>query len=230
MFEQLKKEVYKANIELVKKGLVLYTWGNVSAIDEERKYIVIKPSGVDYDEMTSEDMVVVDMDGNVVEGKYRPSSDTKSHLEIYKAFINTHAVAHTHSTYATSYSQAAKGIIPMGTTHADYFYGEIPCTRALLSDEIKNDYELNTGKVIIETFLGKDYNAIPACLVRNHGPFTWGDNAMEAVFHSVVLEEIAKMAFITEKVNKDIQSINKLLLDKHFKRKHGQSAYYGQTK
>ena len=230
MFELLKKEVYKANIELVKKGLVLYTWGNVSAIDEERKYIVIKPSGVDYDEMTSEDMVVVDMDGNVVEGEYRPSSDTKSHIEIYKAFINTHAVAHTHSTYATSFSQAAKGIIPMGTTHADYFNGEIPCTRALLSDEIKNDYELNTGKVIVETFTGKDYNAIPACLVRNHGPFTWGDNAMEAVFHSVVLEEIAKMAFITEKANKDIQSINKLLLDKHFKRKHGQSAYYGQTK
>ena len=230
MFELLKKEVYKANIELVKKGLVLYTWGNVSAIDEERKYIVIKPSGVDYDEMTSEDMVVVDMDGNVVEGEYRPSSDTKSHIEIYKAFINTHAVAHTHSTYATSFSQAAKGIIPMGTTHADYFNGEIPCTRALLSDEIKNDYELNTGKVIVETFTGNDYNAIPACLVRNHGPFTWGDNAMEAVFHSVVLEEIAKMAFITEKANKDIQSINKLLLDKHFKRKHGQSAYYGQTK
>lgn len=230
MFELLKKEVYKANIELVKKGLVLYTWGNVSAIDEERKYIVIKPSGVDYDEMMSEDMVVVDMDGNVVEGKYRPSSDTKSHIEIYKAFINTHAVAHTHSTYATSFSQAAKGIIPMGTTHADYFNGEIPCTRALLSDEIKNDYELNTGKVIVETFTGKDYNAIPACLVRNHGPFTWGDNAMEAVFHSVVLEEIAKMAFITEKANKDIQSISKLLLDKHFKRKHGQSAYYGQTK
>lgn len=230
MFELLKKEVYKANIELVKKGLVLYTWGNVSAIDEERKYIVIKPSGVDYDEMMSEDMVVVDMDGNVVEGKYRPSSDTKSHIEIYKAFINTHAVAHTHSTYATSFSQAAKGIIPMGTTHADYFNGEIPCTRALLSDETKNDYELNTGKVIVETFTGKDYNAIPACLVRNHGPFTWGDNAMEAVFHSVVLEEIAKMAFITEKANKDIQSINKLLLDKHFKRKHGQSAYYGQTK
>ncbi|NLF36126.1 MAG: L-ribulose-5-phosphate 4-epimerase AraD [Clostridiaceae bacterium] len=230
MFELLKKEVYKANIELVKKGLVLYTWGNVSAIDEERKYIVIKPSGVDYDEMTSEDMVVVDMDGNVVEGEYRPSSDTKSHIEIYKAFINTHAVAHTHSTYATSFAQAAKGIIPMGTTHADYFNGEIPCTRALLSDEIKNDYELNTGKVIVETFTGKDYNAIPACLVRNHGPFTWGDNAMEAVFHSVVLEEIAKMAFITEKANKDIQSINKLLLDKHFKRKHGQSAYYGQTK
>ncbi|MDD2262397.1 MAG: L-ribulose-5-phosphate 4-epimerase [Clostridia bacterium] len=230
MFELLKKEVYKANIELVKKGLVLYTWGNVSAIDEERKYIVIKPSGVDYDEMTSEDMVVVDMDGNVVEGEYRPSSDTKSHIELYKAFINTHAVAHTHSTYATSFAQAAKGIIPMGTTHADYFNGEIPCTRALLSDEIKNDYELNTGKVIVETFTGKDYNAIPACLVRNHGPFTWGDNAMEAVFHSVVLEEIAKMAFITEKANKDIQSINKLLLDKHFKRKHGQSAYYGQTK
>lgn len=230
MFELLKKEVYKANIELVKKGLVLYTWGNVSAIDEERKYIVIKPSGVDYDEMMSEDMVVVDMDGNVVEGEYRPSSDTKSHIELYKAFINTHAVAHTHSTYATSFAQAAKGIIPMGTTHADYFNGEIPCTRALLSDEIKNDYELNTGKVIVETFTGKDYNAIPACLVRNHGPFTWGDNAMEAVFHSVVLEEIAKMAFITEKANKDIQSINKLLLDKHFKRKHGQSAYYGQTK
>lgn len=228
MLEELKKAVYKANIELVKKGLVLYTWGNVSGIDEQRSHVVIKPSGVDYEEMTYEDMVVVDMDGNVVEGKFKPSSDTKTHIEIYKAFSETWAVAHTHSVYATSYSQAGRGIIPIGTTHADYFYGEVPCTRAMTSEEIKNDYEKNTGIVITETFKGKDYNAIPACLVRNHGPFTWGDNALDAVFHSVILEEIAEMAFITEKINKDIQPINKYLLDKHFKRKHGKTAYYGQ--
>jgi len=228
MFEQLKMDVYKANMELVKKGLVLYTWGNVSAIDQERKHVVIKPSGVDYEHMSYEDMVVVGMDGEVIEGKLKPSSDTKTHLEIYKAFENTWAVAHTHSVYAVSYAQAGRNIIPMGSTHADYFYGEVPCTRAMMPEEIRNEYEKNTGKVITETFKNKDYNAIPACLVRNHGPFTWGNTALEAVFHSVVLEEIAKMAFITERINKDIQPMSKCLLDKHFKRKHGKDAYYGQ--
>ena len=229
MLEELKKAVYKANIELVKKGLVLYTWGNVSGIDEQRSHVVIKPSGVDYEEMTYEDMVVVDMDGNIVEGKFKPSSDTKTHIEIYKAFSETWAVAHTHSVYATSYSQAGRGIIPIGTTHADYFYGDIPCTRALSKEEVESDYETNTGKVIVETIRGSGYEvlSIPGIIVKNHGPFTWGVNAEDAVYKAVVMEEVANIALKTLQLNPS-SNMPQYVLDKHYFRKHGSKAYYGQ--
>lgn len=228
MLEQLKKRVFEQNLALVKHNLVILTWGNVSAIDRDTGWIVIKPSGVDYATMKAEDMVVVDMDGNVVEGKYRPSSDTPTHLELYKAFKDIGGVVHTHSTYATAYAQAGRSITAYGTTHADAFYGDVPCTRPLSKEEVQTDYERNTGKVIVETV--KDCDAIPAVLVKNHGPFTWGNSPEKAVENAVTLEEVAKMATLTEKLNPKAKCVDKYLLDKHYFRKHGKNAYYGQNK
>jgi L-ribulose-5-phosphate 4-epimerase len=230
MLESLKERVYKANMDLVRHGLVLYTWGNVSGIDQKSRLVVIKPSGVDYTEMKEEDMVVCDLLGNIIEGRMNPSSDTKTHLELYKHFNDIGGIVHTHSTFATAFAQAGRGIPPYGTTHADYFLGEIPCTRILTEEEVNGDYERNTGKVIIERFENMDHSAVPACLVKNHGPFVWGKTPEEAVYHSVVLEEIARMAVITETVNTDVKAADKYLLDKHFNRKHGKNAYYGQDK
>ncbi|MFA7673250.1 MAG: L-ribulose-5-phosphate 4-epimerase [Clostridia bacterium] len=230
MLESLKKRVYEANMDLVKHGLVLYTWGNVSGIDQKSRLVVIKPSGVDYANMKEEDMVVCDLEGNIIEGRMNPSSDTKTHLELYKHFNDIGGIVHTHSTFATAFAQAGRGILPYGTTHADYFRGEIPCTRVLTEEEVNGDYERNTGKVIVERFECMDHSAVPACLVKNHGPFVWGKTPEEAVYHSVVLEEIARMAVITETVNADVQEADKYLLDKHFNRKHGKNAYYGQDK
>lgn len=230
MLESLKKQVCAANLDLVAKGVVIYTWGNVSGIDRERRLVVIKPSGIDYEGMKPEDMVVVDLiTGKVVEGKWQPSSDTKTHLELYKAFPNIGGIAHTHSINAVAFAQAGIDICALGTTHADYFYGDIPCTRALTKMEIENDYELNTGKVIIETFENKDPEAIPGVLVFNHAPFSWGLDPAEAVHNAVVLEEVAKMAFRCEIINHDITRMGKYILDKHYHRKHGKSAYYGQN-
>ena len=229
MLEELKEKVYRANIDLVKHNLVIYTWGNVSAIDREQGVIVIKPSGVAYDEMKASDMVVVDLDGRVVEGKLNPSSDTPTHLEIYKAFPSVGAVVHTHSTYATAWAQACKSIPVVGTTHADYFFGEVPCTRAMSRAEVVDQYEKNTGTVIVERFAQLNPEHTPAVLVANHGPFTWGKSPEEAVHNSVVLEEVAKMAFITSLLNPSM-TMNELLVEKHFNRKHGKNAYYGQMK
>ena len=230
MLEELKKEVYEANMMLPKYGLVTFTWGNVSAIDAERKYFVIKPSGVEYDKLTPEDMVVVDMEGNVVEGKYRPSSDTPTHLELYKAFPEIGGVVHTHSSYATSWAQAGRDIPCYGTTHADYFYGDIPCVRTLTADEIADFYEKNTGVLIADEFeaRGRDYEAVPGVLCKNHGPFAWGKDAFEAVHNAVVLEEVAKMAYRTETINPSVKPAPQELQDKHYFRKHGANAYYGQ--
>ncbi len=230
MLEELKREVYEANMELPKYGLVTFTWGNVSAIDREKGLFVIKPSGVDYDKLTPQDMVVVDLEGNRVEGKYNPSSDTATHLEIYKAFPEVGGVVHTHSSYATSWAQAGRSIPCYGTTHADYMYGEIPCVRCLTKEEIEGDYEKNTGLLIVSEFkrMEKDPKAVPAVLCKNHGPFAWGKNATEAVHNAVVLEEVAKMAYRAETINKDIQPAPYELQDKHYYRKHGDNAYYGQ--
>ncbi|MBF4806083.1 MAG: L-ribulose-5-phosphate 4-epimerase [Pseudoleptotrichia goodfellowii] len=230
--EKLKEEVYKANMELPAKGLVLFTWGNVSAIDREKGLVVIKPSGVDYDKMKAEDMVVVDLDGKVVEGELNPSSDTPTHVELYKKFPNIGGIVHTHSTNATIWAQSGRDIPAYGTTHADYFYGPIPCTRKMTPEEIKGEYEKETGTVIIETFEKRniDPKFVPAVVVHSHGPFTWGKNAAEAVYNSVVLEELSKMAIYTEQINKDIKPMQQELLDKHFLRKHGENAYYGQKK
>lgn len=224
---KLKQQVFQANVDIVKHGLVIFTWGNVSAIDRERKLVVIKPSGVSYDNMNSDDMVVVDMNGNAVEGKYKPSSDTATHLELYKAFPEIGGIVHTHSTYATAWAQAGIDIPNIGTTHADYFSDDIPCTRDMTEAEVKGDYEKDTGTVIIERF--KDLNPvhIPGVLVKNHGPFSWGSNADDAVHNAVVLEQVAKMAFISNQVNPNL-TMNKLLIQKHFSRKHGPDAYYGQ--
>ena len=224
---KLKQQVFQANIDIVKHGLVIFTWGNVSAIDRERKLVVIKPSGVSYDNMNSDDMVVVDMNGNAVEGKYKPSSDTATHLELYKAFPEIGGIVHTHSTYATAWAQAGLDIPNIGTTHADYFSDDIPCTRDMTEAEVKGDYEKDTGTVIIERF--KDLNPvhIPGVLVKNHGPFSWGSNADDAVHNAVVLEQVAKMSFISNQVNPNL-TMNKLLIQKHFSRKHGPDAYYGQ--
>lgn len=232
MLEELKKKVYEANLMLPQYGLVTFTWGNVSAVDRESKLIVIKPSGVDYDKLDAESMVVVDFEGRVVEGKYRPSSDTATHLEIYKAFSEVGGVVHTHSAYATSWAQAGRGIPCYGTTHADYFYGEIPCVRCLSPEEIENAYEENTGHLIVNEFLRmkKDPIAVPAVLCKNHGPFSWGKDAAEAVHNAVVLEEVAKMAFRTEFINHSVNPAPKELQDKHYFRKHGEGAYYGQGK
>lgn len=227
--EKLKKEVFEANLLLVKHSLVIFTWGNVSGIDREKGLVVIKPSGVDYDKMSADDLVVVDLDGNIVEGKYKPSSDTPTHLELYKAFKNIGGIVHTHSRMATSWAQAGRSIPAYGTTHGDYFYGDIPCTRKMTPAEISSEYEKNTGLVITETFNDISADDIPAVLVHSHGPFTWGKDPHEAVHNSVVLEELAAMAINTENINQSVERMQKELLDKHYLRKHGKNAYYGQN-
>ena len=228
MLEELKQQVYEANMELPKRGLITYTWGNVSGIDREKGLFVIKPSGVDYEKLTPEDMVVLDLDGNKVEGGLNPSSDTPTHLELYKVFEDLGGIVHTHSPWATSWAQTGRSIPCYGTTHADYFYGEIPCARSLTEEEIKGEYEKNTGTVIIETFEGKNPVYVPGVLCTNHGPFTWGKDAEEAVHNAVVLEEVAKMAYHTEHLKAGVQNAPQHLQDKHFFRKHGENAYYGQ--
>ncbi len=229
MLENLKQEVLKANLLLPKYNLVTFTWGNVSAIDRESGMVVIKPSGVEYDGMTADDMVVVELaTGKVVEGRYKPSSDTPTHLELYRAFENVGGIVHTHSRWATSFAQAGMGIVPMGTTQADYFYGEIPCTRAMTPEEIAGKYEKETGTVIIEAFKGLDPMDIPAVLVKSHGPFAWGTDAMNAVHNAVVLEEIAFMNYHAMGINPAAGRMQQELLDKHYLRKHGANAYYGQ--
>lgn len=228
MLEELKQRVFEQNLALVKHHLVVLTWGNVSAIDRESGFVVIKPSGVDYATMKAEDMVVVDLDGKVVEGKYRPSSDTPTHIWLYKQFPQIGGVVHTHSTYATAWAQSGRNITAYGTTHADAFYGDVPCTRALTKEEIDSEYELNTGKVIAETFVDKDVLAIPAILVKNHGPFTWGATPEKAVENAVTLEEVARMAQLTESLHPQVKRVDQHLLNKHYNRKHGANAYYGQ--
>ena len=230
MLEELKKRVYEANMLLPKHGLVTFTWGNVSEIDRESGFFVIKPSGVDYDKLTPEDMVVMDLEGNKVEGKYKPSSDTPTHLELYKAFSEIGGIVHTHSSYATSWAQAGRSIPCYGTTHADYIYGEVPCVRCLTKEEIDSAYETNTGLLIIDVFrkMNKDVMAVPCVLCKNHGPFAWGKDANEAVHNAVVLEEVAKMAYRCETINPDVKPAPQELQDKHYYRKHGANAYYGQ--
>ena len=230
MLEQLKQSVLEANLLLPKYGLVTFTWGNVSGIDRETGLVVIKPSGVAYEGMTVEDMVVVDLNGKVVEGKWKPSSDTPTHVELYKAFPNVGGIVHTHSSYATSWAQAGRDIPCYGTTHADYFYGDIPCLRCLTKEEIEEAYEKNTGLLIVSEFtrLGKDPKAVPGCLCKNHGPFTWGKDPLEAVHNAVVLEECAKMAYRCEVINPQVRPAPRELQDKHYLRKHGKNAYYGQ--
>lgn len=230
MLEQLKEKVLKANLGLPGYGLVKFTWGNVSAIDRETGLVVIKPSGVEYDNMTAEDLVVVDLDGNIVEGKLRPSSDTPTHLVLYKKFKDIGGIVHTHSPWATIWAQATRSVPAFGTTHADHFYGTIPCTRALNEQEIKGQYEEETGNVIVETFKDIDPSQMPGVLVYSHGPFTWGKDADEAVHNAVILEEVCKMAYDTLNLNTNLASIDSNLLDKHFLRKHGANSYYGQTK
>lgn len=230
MLEELKQKVYEANMDLPRYGLVTFTWGNVSAIDREKGLFVIKPSGVEYDRLQPEDMVVMDLEGNKVEGKYNPSSDTATHLELYKAFPEIGGVVHTHSSYATSWAQAGRDIPCYGTTHADYIYGGVPCVRCLTREEIEDAYEENTGHLIVNEFkrLNKDPMAVPAVLCKNHGPFAWGKDAKDAVHNAVVLEEVAKMAYRAETINPRIQPAPQELQDKHYFRKHGADAYYGQ--
>ncbi len=230
MLEHLKEEVCAANRSLVDHGLVVLTWGNVSAISEDRQYVVIKPSGVDYATMRPEQMVVTDLAGNIVEGDLRPSSDLDTHLELYKAFPGISSVVHTHSRYATAMAQAERSLPCYGTTHADHFYGAVPCTRHLTAEEVQEAYEENTGKVIVETFrkLDLDPDAVPAVLVCKHGPFTWGNSCKKAVENSVALEEVARMAILTEKFSEGVLPAPQYLLDKHYFRKHGANAYYGQ--
>ena len=230
MLQELKRQVYEANMLLPKYGLVTFTWGNVSAIDRERGLFVIKPSGVEYESMKPEDMVVMDLNGNRVEGKLRPSSDTPTHLELYKAFPEIGGIVHTHSSYATSWAQAGRSIPCYGTTHADYIYGEVPCVRCLTKEEIDEAYETNTGKLIVSEFKQrkKEIMAVPAVLCKNHGPFTWGKDAKDAVHNAVVLEEVAKMAYRTESINSKVEPAPQELQDKHYYRKHGAGAYYGQ--
>ena len=230
MLEELKKEVYEANLELVKRGVVIYTWGNVSGISDDRKYMVIKPSGVDYSTMKDEDMVVVELaTGNVIEGKWKPSSDTPTHLELYKKYDSIKGIVHTHSINATSFAQAGIDIPALGTTHADYFYGDIPCTRELSEEEVKEAYEKNTGLVIIETFENKglDVMAVPGVIIKNHGPFAWGTSPANAVYNAVVMEAIAEMDLKTLQLNPNSE-MKQYVLDKHYTRKHGPGAYYGQ--
>ena len=230
MLEELKQQVYEANMELPRRSLVTYTWGNVSGIDREKGLFVIKPSGVEYDELTPDMLVVMDLNGNQVEGDLNPSSDTKTHLELYKAFPEIGGIVHTHSRWATSFAQAGVGIDAMGTTQGDYFYGQIPCTRSMTPEEIRDAYEKNTGLVIIEEFKrrGIDPAQVPAVLVHNHGPFTWGKDADEAVYHAVVLEEVAFMNFHAKLLTPAAGPMPQVLLDKHYLRKHGANAYYGQ--
>ena len=226
--QELKERVWQANVELPRQGLVKYTWGNVSGIDRELGLVVIKPSGVPYAQLTSADMVVVSLDGQVVEGELNPSSDTPTHLELYKALPALGAVVHTHSTWATVWAQAGRAIPCLGTTHADYFYGSVPCTRGMTRSEVEGDYETNTGRVIVETLAGSDPSSVPGVLVAGHGPFAWGADPQEAVHNGVVLEEIAKLALFTQLLNPEVASLSDYLLDKHFLRKHGADAYYGQ--
>lgn len=229
MLEQLKQEVYEANLDLVKQDLVIFTWGNVSGIDREKGLVVIKPSGVSYDDMKVSDMVVVDLEtGKVVEGELNPSSDTATHLVLYKAFPNIKGVVHTHSTYATAWAQAGKDIPNIGTTHADYFYKEIPCTGDMTADQM-DEYEKETGEVIVKRFKGMNPDHTPGVLVKNHGPFSWGKSPANAVYNAKVMEQCAKMAFISYMVNPET-TMNPLLIEKHYMRKHGPNAYYGQKK
>ncbi len=230
MLEKLKQCVFEANMDLPKYNLVTFTWGNVSAVDREQKLIVIKPSGVPYEKLCLDNMVVVDFDGKVVEGKYSPSSDTATHIELYKAFDQIGGIVHTHSVHATAWAQAGRNVPLYGTTHADYFLGEIPCARSLTEQEISSEYEKNTGLVIVETFQRENKNPIytPGVLCTNHGPFAWGKDAQEAVHNAVVLEEVAKMAYMTESINSNVKEAPAYLRDKHFYRKHGDKAYYGQ--
>ena len=230
MLEALKEQVLRANLDLVKYGVVIFTWGNVSAVDRETGLVFIKPSGVDYSVMKAEDMVVVDIDGNRVEGRLNPSTDLPTHLEIYKAYPEVGGVVHTHSAHATAWAQAGRGIPFYGTTHADYFYGEIPCTRELRRDEVETDYEKNTGLVIVETIGDREPLAMPGALVKSHGVFSWGSDAANAVHNAVVMEYVAKMATEAEAVNPGIHSAPDYLLEKHYQRKHGKNAYYGQGK
>ena len=229
MLEELKNKVWEANLELQKKGLVLYTWGNASGFDREKGLVVIKPSGVEYDKLEPKDMVVVDLSGRQVEGEFRPSSDTLTHLVLYRKFPAIGGIVHTHSTYATIWSQAGKAIPALGTTHADYFYGEVSCARKLTKTEIEGNYEEETGNVIIETLKEKEPLHVPGILVSSHGPFSWGNDVENAVYHAVVLEELAKMALLTFALNKETEAIDQVLLNKHFLRKHGKNAYYGQS-
>ena len=229
MLEKLKQEVLEANLDLVKNGLVILTWGNVSALDRESGLVVIKPSGVSYDDMKAEDMVVVDLDGNIVEGDLRPSSDTPTHLSIYRNFPEVGGVVHTHSTYATAWAQAGLSIPNIGTTHADTFHQSIPCTDEMTKEQIEAAYEAATGDVIADAFKGMNPMHTPAVLVKHHGPFTWGKNAANAVYNAVVLEEVARMASITVALNPQVE-MNPDLVEKHYERKHGANAYYGQKK
>ena len=228
MLEELKKLVCEANLLLPQYGLVTFTWGNVSGIDRESGLVVIKPSGVPYEGMKAEDMVVVDLDGSVVEGKWKPSSDTATHVELYKAFPDCGGIVHTHSRWATTFAQAGRGIPAMGTTQADYFYGEIPCTRPMTEEEIRGAYEKETGKVIVETFAGRDPAAVPGVLVYSHGPFAWGSDPMNAVHNAVVMEEVAFMDWHAMMLEPGRGPMQQVLLDKHYLRKHGKNAYYGQ--
>lgn len=232
MLEQLKQAVYEANMELPRRGLVTYTWGNVSGIDREQGLVVIKPSGVEYEELTPDKLVVLDLDGNIMEGELNPSSDTKTHLELYKAFPALGGVVHTHSPHAVAWAQAEEDIPCYGTTHADYFYGPVPCARDLTKEELDEDYEKNTGKIIVETFTGRDLDPVhlPAVICRSHGPFAWGETVVEAVYHAAVLEEVAKMALLTRQVKQDAEPAPAHVVEKHFMRKHGPNAYYGQKK
>ncbi len=230
MLEQLKQQVLEANLQLPEHHLVTFTWGNVSGIDRKSRLVVIKPSGVEYSKLQAEDMVVVDLEGNVVEGHLKPSSDTATHLALYKEFEDIGGIVHTHSQWATIWAQAGRSIPALGTTHADYFYGEIPCTRKMKKHEIEGAYELETGNVIIETFAGKSPAELPGVLVNNHGPFCWGKDAHNAVHNAVVLEEIAKMAYHSLTLQPNVKAIDQELLDKHYLRKHGAKAYYGQDK
>lgn len=230
MLEVLKDKVCEANLELVRRGVVIYTWGNVSGIDRDRGLVVIKPSGVDYSVMTADDMVVVDVNsGATVEGRWRPSSDTMTHLELYRAFPEIGGVSHTHSVNAVAYAQAGIDIPALGTTHADYFYGDIPCTRELSAEEVEEAYEINTGKVIVECFKQRNIDpvAVPGTVVKNHGPFSWGKDAAESVFNAVVMESVAEMGLKTLLLNREAE-LQQYVLDKHYMRKHGPNAYYGQ--
>lgn len=228
MLDDLKEKVLEANRLLPKHSLVTFTWGNVSEIDRKNGLVAIKPSGVRYEDMAADDIVIVDLEGKVVEGRLRPSSDTPTHLELYKAFPSIGGIVHTHSRWATSFAQAGTGISAFGTTHADYFYGTIPCTRSLTKNEIQGEYEKNTGLVIAETFKETDPLSVPAVLVRNHGPFAWGRDSLDAVHNAAVLEEVAFMALHTKQINGGTPSVEQYLLDRHYYRKHGPNAYYGQ--
>lgn len=228
MLEELKKQVYEQNMELPRHGLITYTWGNVSGIDREQGLFVIKPSGVDYERLTPDDMVVVDLEGNKIEGRYKPSVDTDTHLILYRQFPQIGGIVHTHSPWAASWAQAGRSIPCYGTTHADYFYGEIPCVRNLTTEEINGRYEYNTGLVIVEALKDADVMAVPAVLCKNHGPFTWGNTPEEAVHNAVVLEELAKMAARTEQINPQVKPAPQSIMDRHYYRKHGVNATYGQ--